>query len=60
MIDNVYINYDRCIATMIMMIMTIIASKDMNIITLKNMSMMALMRILKIINEKLTTATFFE
>ena len=27
MIDNVYINYDRCFATMIMIIITIITSK---------------------------------
>ena len=58
MIDNVYINCDRCIATMIMMIITIMAFKNINIITLKDISMVTLMRILKIINKKLTIMIF--
>ena len=58
MINNVHINCDRCIATMIMMIITIITPKGMDIMTLKDINMMTLMRILKTINKKLTTATF--
>ena len=39
MIDNVYINYDRCIAMMIMMIMMIITLKSMNIMILRDINM---------------------
>ena len=53
-----HINCDRCIAMMIMMIITIITLKGISIIILKGINIMILMRILKAIDEKLTITIF--
>ena len=45
MIDNVYINCDRCIMIMMMMMITIIAFERINMIILKDTNMMILMKI---------------
>ena len=58
MIDSVYINCDRCIATMIMMIIMIMTFKNISIMILRGISIIILMRILKTIDEKLTIAIF--
>ena len=48
-----YINCDRCIATMIIITITILTFKNISIIILKDMNIIILMKIFKTINEKI-------
>ena len=58
MVNEMHINYDRYIAIIMMMIITTIAPKGMNMMILKDISVMVLMRIFKAINEKTMITTF--